>query len=294
MLRQTPTPRLLSKSCAFGPSSRLGQPEHSQHDDLQKKDAHYVARHGAPRWLRLRPNSSDHILLKSHELAPIRAGMTFLCCPSSWVCSVFTTSKITKIHGLQLSSAISKHQLSSFPTRALLRRVTLSSLTNSLGQASPHPPLCPSSLSSKLSGLLLFSSTMSLAPSWRSVDFLLAIITSVFLQVGPARRPLFLFSFCLSLSSCMKEVSPGRHVLRDSCVHCMFPCWARIPAKSQYPWPFSHLRKEIRGRCPSLPCPANCDCSAATGLPPTPAIPLPPYLPHPRLPSLPSLVPQLP
>ena len=246
-----------------------------------KKDAHYVARHGAQRWLRLRPNSCDHILLKPHELAPIRAGMNFFCGPSSWVCSVFTTSKITKIHGLQFSSANLQTSVVFFPNENLMRRVTLSSLKNSLGQASPHPSLCPSSLSSKLAGLLLFSSTTSLTPSRRSVAFLFAIITSVFLQVGPARRPSFCFHF-VSLSSCMKEVSPGRHVLLGSCVHCMFPCWARIPAKSQYPWLFSHLR-------PSLPCPATCDCSAATGLPPTPAIPLPPYLPHPRLPSLPSL-----
>ena len=38
----------------------------------------------------------------------------------------------------------------------------------------------------------------------------------------------------------MKEVSPGRHVLRDSGVcFSMFPSRARNPAKSQHSWPLS-------------------------------------------------------
>ena len=92
--------------------------------------------------------------------------------------------------------AISEHQLSSFQTWALLRRVTLSSLSNSFALASQPPSKCPSNLSSKLSGLLLFSSIASLAPSWRIAAFLFAILTSVFLQVGHVQRP----SFCFLLS----------------------------------------------------------------------------------------------
>ena len=126
----------------------------------------------------------------------IRTGMLLFCWPSSAVCSVNSTSKILNILGLGLSSATSKHQLSPFRTRVLLRRVTLCTLPNSLSQASPPPSKCPSNLSSKLSGLLLFSSTTSLVPSRRIVAFVFAIMTSVFLQVGHARRP----SFCFLLS----------------------------------------------------------------------------------------------
>ena len=95
--------------------------------------------------------------------------------------------------------------------------------------------------------------------------------------VGPAQRPSFCFP--LSLWSCMKEVSPGRRVLQDSCVFCVcFPLGPGYPPRRSTRGfcraaLSGSLRKEIRGRRPSLPCPATSDCSTGTGLPPTHAIP---------------------
>ena len=107
----------------------------------------------------------------------------------------------------------------------------------------------------------------------------------------------------LSVFSCLEVHERG--VTRQTCLAGFCRFFVCFPLGQGYPPSrgtrglcraalSGSLRRNVRGRRPSLPCPATSNCSAGTGLPPTPENLAPPYLPHPRLPSLSSLVPDLP
>ena len=98
-------------------------------------------------------------------------------------------------------------------------------VTRRLAQAGLPPLLCPSDISI-CSGLLLFSSTLSMAHFRK--------IVALCFSDSSRACPVY-----LCVEGCMKQVSPGGHVLQKSCAYSLLPSRARIPAKSQHPWPLS-------------------------------------------------------
>ena len=120
-------------------------------------------------------------------VSPIMSGMMFFCWASSWMCSSITPSTIIMVQG----TGSPPPPVFFFPGEGVL----MEGDTRRLARAWLPAP-CTLVFAQYVLGCS--SSTSSLAHS----------------MVGPAQRPSFCFP--LSLWSCMKEVSPGRHVYHHS------------------------------------------------------------------------------